>query len=82
MSTPAYAPSYAPVSKPVASPLRVAYAKPHVEKRAARPVKRKVEVARTEAPSTHLIQLGAFSTSANAERARKEFLAALGTALA
>lgn len=82
MSTPAYAPSYAPVSKPVASPLRVAYAKPHVDKRAARPVKRQVEVARVDKPrveapraSTHLVQLGAFSTSANAERARKEFLA-------
>jgi cell division protein FtsN len=76
VTTPAYAPTYTPVSKPVASPLRVAYAKPRVEKRvAAKPVKRKVEVARTEAPSTHLIQLGAFSTSANAERARKEFLA-------
>lgn len=81
VTTPAYAPTYTPVSKPVASPLRVApqrvaYAKPRVEKRvAAKPVKRKVEVARTEMPSTHLIQLGAFSTSANAEKARKEFLA-------
>jgi hypothetical protein len=77
MSTPAYAPSYAPVSKPVASPLRVAYAKPHVDKRAARPVKRQVERRKPQSKraSTHLVQLGAFSTSANAERARKEFLA-------
>lgn len=63
----------------------MASVKPRVEKRVAvkpaavKPVKRRVEEARAETPrvtaSTHQIQLGAFSTSANAERARKEFLA-------
>jgi cell division protein FtsN len=79
VSAPAYAPTYTPVGKPVASPMRVAYDKPRAEKRVAKPVKRRVEEAREEAPraptGTHLIQLGAFTTSVNAERARKLFLA-------
>jgi hypothetical protein len=74
-STPA-----ATVSRPVASPLRVAYEAPRVEK--VRKVSVKLAAAkppREEAPraatGTHLVQLGAFTTSANADRARKLALA-------
>jgi Flp pilus assembly protein TadD len=82
--------TYEPVSKPVATPLRVAYAaadKPRAEKprlRAEKPVVKasvKLAKARSEddapraANGTHLIQIGAFSSSANAERARKLALA-------
>lgn len=76
--------TWSPVSRPVASPLRVAYEapkvrtpKPRVEKSVTRVAVKVAAKARVEeAPAgTHLVQLGAFTTAANAERARKLALA-------
>jgi Flp pilus assembly protein TadD len=79
--------TYTPISKPVASPMRVAYTQPAVEKvpvehaaKAQKLSKPAVRLALAKEPreaatkastGTHMIQLGAFSTQANAERARK-----------
>lgn len=81
--------TWSPVSKPVASPLRMAEQAPREAKahdRAAKPVvKASIKMAALKpraaeqepriASGTHMVQLGAFSSQANAERARKLALA-------
>ncbi|MDE1915497.1 MAG: SPOR domain-containing protein [Sphingomonadales bacterium] len=80
--------NWSPISKPVASPLRVAEETPREARshtRAAKPVVKatiKMAVAKPRAEEqprvstgSHMVQLGAFSSQANAERARKLALA-------